>query len=259
MQGRLPPDIWMRICHFLMLPNFKSFDRFQHRIKYLATISSVCKESRAAAQPWWSEFRKEYSVHTSRRQFERLNAFEPIVRGTNRWELKPIQHYFPSARKKSSFVNEVWEYFEITEPSFMPLDVLDAVRRDRSQRMRNFYHLRQLWHKRHPIARELISSPYQEYLNSKAGVACDKLEKAFGTPKGMSKALKQYKRHLWSLKGANYWQRRQCEHNGRSSWYHKISSSSTERLSQKPHCRYIDWLKVVKAHKTLIGSPFQCI
>lgn len=209
MQGRLPPEIWMKVCHFLMLPNFKSFDRFQHRIKYLATISSVCKDSRAAAQPWWCQFRREYSAHTSRRRLEKLQAFEPIIRGTNRWQLKPLQHFFPSARKKSSFVERAWKFFEITEPSSMPMDVLDAVHRDRSQKMRNFYHLRQLWRKKHPIARELISSPYQEYLNVKAGVACDKLEKAFGTPKGMSKALKKFKKPSCSLKAADYWQRRQ--------------------------------------------------
>ena len=38
-----------------------------------------------------------------------------------------------------------------------------------------------------------ISTPHQQYLNVKAGVACDILEKSFETPKEMRKALKKYK------------------------------------------------------------------
>ena len=208
MSARLHPEIWTRICDFIMLPDCKSFDRFEHKIKYLATISSVCKESRAGAQSIWAEFHKEYRSRTNRHQLDRLKAFEPIVRGSNRWELKSIQHYFPSARKKSTFVDRVWSFYEIMEATQMPMDVLDAVRRDRSQKMRNFYHLRQLWRKRDPTARQLISRPNQEFLNVKAGVARDMLEKGFGTPKKMQKSLKTYKHpEVYHLNFATYWQR----------------------------------------------------
>lgn len=208
MSARLHPEIWAKICDFVMLQDPKSFDRFEHRIKYLATISCICKESRTSAQTIWAEFHKEYISRTNRQGLARLNAFEPIVRGSNCWVLKSIQHYFPSARKKSIFVEKVWKYYGITEASQVPMNVLDAIRRDRSQRMRNFYHLRQLWHKRDPTARQLISTPHQRYLNVKAGVACDILENAFGTPKNMRQSLKKYKKpEVHHFDFARYWQR----------------------------------------------------
>lgn len=208
MSATLHPEIWEKICNFVLLPDRKTFDRFEHRIKYLATISSVCKESRAAAQLIWCEFRKEYLSRTNRRHLARLKAFEPIVRGSNCWELKSIQRYFPSARKKSTFVDRVWNFYEITEATQMPMDVLDARRRDRSQRMPNFYHLRQLWHKRDPTARQLISTPRQQYLNVTAGVACDILKKSFETPIKMRKSLKRYKNpEVYHLNFSRYLQR----------------------------------------------------
>ena len=208
MSSRLHAEIWTKIFDFIMLPDRKSFDRFQHRIKYLATISSVCKESRAGAQSIWAEFHKEYRSSTNRHQLARLKAFEPIVRGSNRWQLKSIQHYFPSARKKSLFAERVWEFYGITEATWIPIEVLDAMRRDRSQYMHNFYHLRQLWRKRDPIARKLISSPYQQYLNVNAGMACDIMKRAYGTMKGMRKYLKNYKKpEVYHLNFAAYCQR----------------------------------------------------